>query len=76
MAETRFCPNGLSLAVRIKFDASVDSFVLDSQPKFIFDSGGYTGEGVSLYTQNGQLVGVVEARKKIWTVCLFWLFKT
>ena len=39
------------------------------EKKFIFDSGGVEGNGVSVYTEDGNLFAQVGADRQVWKVC-------
>ena len=55
------------MAIKFKFDRNL---VQTSDEKFIIDTGGWLGHGVSLFVHDGQLIAVVGNRGYVWVVCL------
>lgn len=39
-----------------------------SEPRFMFDSGGFNGEGVSLYVKGENFISEVADKKRFWRV--------
>ena len=60
-------PAGLTMAIKFKFDRNL---VQTSDEKFIIDTGGWLGHGISLFVHDGQLIAVVGNRGYVWVVCL------
>ncbi len=46
----------------------LENSLKSATPRFLFDSGGFNGEGVSLYITNEQLIGQVADKKRVWKV--------
>lgn len=63
IAQPLTCRNGLSLGMRIK----LDNVASDSNQKFIFDSGGQNGKGISVFLQDDKFF-VVVGSKGLWQV--------
>ena len=59
-------PAGLTIVVKLKVDR--DAAVRYKDERFIFDSGGWLGHGVSLFVMNGKLSAVVGRRGQVWLV--------
>ena len=53
------------MRVKLSGNASVSQ-----SPQFLFDSGGFNGQGVSFYLKNGELYGEVADKKRFWRVRL------
>ena len=60
------------MAIKFKFDRNL---VQTSDEKFIIDTGGWLGHGVSLFVHDGQLIAVVGNRGYVWVVCLYSLLR-
>ena len=43
----------------------------ETTPQFLFDSGGFNGEGVSLYLKGEEIVSEVADKKKFWRVSFY-----
>eukprot|EP00112_Aurelia_sp_Birch-Aquarium-sp1_P014050 Seg3003.4 transcript_id=Seg3003.4/GoldUCD/mRNA.D3Y31 product="hypothetical protein" protein_id=Seg3003.4/GoldUCD/D3Y31 len=65
ISQPQTCLNGLSIALRVKL---LNSNTTATSPKFLIDSGGFNGEGVSLYMKEGQIYGEVADKKRFWRV--------
>ncbi|XP_065069333.1 putative uncharacterized protein DDB_G0282133 [Rhopilema esculentum] len=63
IAQPDKCTNGLSVAMRVKLSGNAS---VSQSPQFLFDSGGFNGQGVSLYLKNGELYGEVADKKRFW----------
>ena len=59
-------PAGLTIAVKFKCDRT--GLKDDSTERFIFDTGGWLGRGVSLFIYQGQLTAVLGFKGRIWVV--------
>lgn len=68
IAQPLTCRNGLSLGMRIK----LDNVASDSNQKFIFDSGGQNGKGISVFLQDDKFF-VVVGSKGLWQVSIVLL---
>lgn len=66
-------PGGISIAVKFRCDKS--GMKEDSTERFIFDTGGWLGRGVSLFVFQGQLTAVLGYKGRIWVVRKFQLSK-
>ena len=55
------------MAIKFKFERNL---VQTSDEKFIIDTGGWLGHGISLFVHDGQLIAVVGNRGYVWVVCL------
>eukprot|EP00794_Sanderia_malayensis_P007739 gene7739-8579_t len=69
ISQPQTCGNGLSVVIRVKINDD-KSFpqLTSSTPRFFFDSGGFHGEGASIYLQSQQLVAQVADKKRVWKV--------
>lgn len=66
-------PSGLTVTMKMKYD---HTSLNTSDEKFIFDTGGWLGHGVSLFVQNEVLYAVVGSNGKVWVVsCLSVYYK-
>ena len=62
-------PAGLTVLVKMKYD---HTYFNTTDEKFIFDTGGWLGHGVSLFVHRGSLYGVVGSNGDVWVVsCIF-----
>lgn len=57
------CRDGLSLGLRIRLDEK-----FSREKKFIFDSGGHQGNGVTMYVEDGNVFAEVGSQNNIWRV--------
>ena len=75
IAQPQKCTNGLSVVMRAKIMSP--SATDNTTVRFLFDSGGFNGEGVSLYTKGEDIVSEVADKSKFWRVCwsFFFTFK-
>lgn len=59
-------PAGLTFTVKFKFNRNM----LDAKDeKFILDTGGWLGHGVSLFVHDSLLTAVVGSKGRVWVVC-------
>ena len=72
IAQPQKCTNGLSMVMRAKIISSNTKD--NTSVRFLFDSGGFNGEGVSLYTKGEDIISEVADKSKFWRVR--WSFFT
>lgn len=59
----------MSVAARIKFDkTSLEASKNEDTPKFVVDTGGHYGSGISLFVQLGEMVVEVGSKNSVWKV--------
>ena len=58
-------PAGLTFVVKFKYDRLA---MKESDEKFIIDSGGWLGHGISLFVLGGELTAVVSSKGHVWVV--------
>ena len=69
IAQPKLCTKGLSVGLQIKFE---DVNEQNDNLEFIFDSGAYSGEGVSVYRRLGKCFFEVADGKDKWKVWNFY----
>ena len=65
------CEQGFSVGMKIKLDDTAKEY---NSPRFIIDTGGHNGQGLSVYLQNNKLYVEVAYNTKMWRVCIFLNF--
>lgn len=65
IAQPKLCTKGLSVGLQIEFDENNEQ---NDNLQFIFDSGAYSGEGVSVYRHLGKYFFEVADGKERWKV--------
>lgn len=60
-------PSGLTLVIKMKYD---HTDLNANDEKFILDTGGWLGHGVSVFVQNGILYAVVGSSGRVWVVSI------
>ena len=59
-------PAGLTVSIKMRVDRAVVKD--EGAERFILDTGGWLGRGVSLFVHQGQLTAVVGFKGRIWVV--------
>lgn len=68
IAEPHLCSAGLSIAIRLKFDAESGRLSLGNAIKYIFDTGGHFGNGISVFLRNEKVFVEVGSKGSVWQV--------
>ena len=59
-------PSGVTVIIKMKYNQSVANTTTE---RFIFDSGGWLGHGISLFVHQNSIFAVVGSRGQVWVVC-------
>ena len=62
-------PAGLTFTVKFKFDRGQ---LQTTDERFIVDTGGWLGHGLSMFVYNGQLTAVVGSKGHVWVVSIIY----
>ena len=54
---------GFGIGLQVMFDSNIDSY---KEPKYVLDTGGVLGQGVSIFVSAGQLYAIVTTSGSMW----------